>query len=351
MPSRPQYSLGAPSSRISFKRSKSAPGPLPKPRPSPPTRRSTPSVRQRKLQDTGAHIPACVLLLQHHSPRPTTVQAAITHVQKNLFSPFPENFKGLSSAQVAETAAFRDRIPPYVPVALLNALLNAPTATAREIARLCEAGELRRVLLPNRERGDDGGVVPTEYLYTLIRESSVTEKVKEKLVEVLKKNPTAAELPGCFFSKEEVRTLLDAGFLTLPTQSTASPLGLQEAGKKSTLTSMSAVAASGSAAAVGGKGIVTQMGYGTLITEKSPAAAEEAGEYVVSLPNLGPLLALLGSARERWEGQGGVSVGRIKRWKEFRGLGWEAVVGESLGRGDCEVFEVAGSGLGVRLRA
>jgi len=206
--------------------------------------------------------------------------------------------------------------------------------------------------------------VPTEYLYALIQDCELAPELKEKFINTLTANPTAAELPGHLFDNTEVRALIDAGFLTLPS-SFHCETAMEEVGK-STLTSMCSVAASGTAAAVGGRGVVTKMGYSSRV----PAAVvAEADEYVISLPTLGPLLVILGAARrgflemlrrgrkggetekvlrERWDG--GTTAGRCRKWKELKGINWEGVVGECLGRGECELFEVVGMGLGVRMR-
>ncbi|KAF8538566.1 serine-threonine protein kinase 19, partial [Trichophaea hybrida] len=291
-----------------------------------------------------------------------TVLQAISHIRTHLFSPLPENFKGLSPTKVSEILQFRARIPPYVPIPLINALLAAPTSTAKEIAELCASGELRKLHVSSRERKDEGGVVPTEYLYRLVRESELNQELKEKFINTLKANATSAELPGHLFEKAEVRELMDAGFLTLPS-SFRYDSAMEEVGK-STLTSMCSVAVSGTAAAVGGRGVVTKIGY----SSRMPAAVVvEPAEYAVSLPTLGPLLAVLRSARrvflemlrkgrnggetekvlrERWDG--GATAGRCRKWRELKGLHWEGVVGECLGRGECELFEVVGIGLGVR---
>jgi hypothetical protein len=296
------------------------------------------------------------------------VQTAITHIQQHLFSPLPENFKGLTRAKVAEILTFRSRIPPYVPIPLIHALLNKPTATTRCISELCSRGELRKILLPNRERGgDDGGVAPTTYLYGLIEESELGEVTKQKFVELLRKNPEVGSFPEYLFAKEEVRELLDAGFLVLGNAlQREAAMGVEQNGGKGTITSLAAISASGTEAAVGGKGAVTTHGVG------APGAVrvEGGGEYVVSLPTLGPLLSVLSAARghflgmlrkekgkggvtektlrERWDG--GSVAGKGKKWKELKGLDWESVVGECLGRGECEVFDVGGMGYGLRLR-
>jgi hypothetical protein len=322
--------------------------------------------------DTGAYIQPSALILHSLSPaeRPKTVIQAISYVQKHLFCPLPENFKGLSASKVAEILQFRERIPPYVPRSLVNTLLGSNTMTAKEIARLSSTGVIRQLQVSSRERRDDGGIVPTDYLYSLIRNSELNIELQEKFVKILQSNPTAPELPGYLFDKEEVRCLMDSGFLTMPS-SFVKPTDSQiEGGGKDSLVKSSSAAASGTAEAVGGKGIVTNMGYASGLQKIVPGVLKDERDYVISLPTLGPLLAVFNAGREylmdmikkekksggetekvlreRWDG--GARIWKCRKWKELKGLNWEGAAGDCLGRGECEVIEAVGVGLALRQR-
>lgn len=302
--------------------------------------------------------------------RPKTVIQAVCYVQKHLFCPLPENFKGLSASKVAEILQFRERIPPYVPRSLINTLLGCNTTTAKEIARLSSTGVIRQLQVSSRERRDDGGIVPTDYLYTLVRNSELNTELQEKFVQILQANPTAPELPGYLFEKEEVRSLMDAGFLTMPSSFVKTTDSQIEGGGKDSLMKSSCAAASGTAEAVGGKGIVTNMGYSSGLQKTVLGVLRYERDYVISVPTLGPLLAVLNAGREylmdmikkekkrggetekvlreRWDG--GASIWKCRKWKELKGLNWEGAAGDCLGRGECEVIQAVGVGLALRQR-
>ena len=120
---------------------------------------------------------------------------------------------------------------------------------------------------------------------------------------------------------------------------------------------------------------------------ESEPLVDEAGNYNLSLPNTGPYLKLVTTARthlvslitksksremplyllrERWDGGvsadgpavrakkyrrefTGVLPSRTRKWKQFYGLSFDWIVAECLGAGLLEVFETKSVGLAARL--
>lgn len=225
----------------------------------------------------------------------------------------------------------------------------------------------------------------------------------DSFVDLLRSNPTAVTFPRLMFQLSQATALMRAGFLTASTEYERSPNLLRSAAGVSAGTSTSVLnvsrAASGSLAAVGGHSAFQEAGGGGGGTHRGVSSHVDdqsepeyqrlvtgGGDFRLSLPNTGPYLRLLTSARdhlmsllgkskfreaplyllrERWDGgvahdddatqskraRGefvGVLPGRTRKWKQFYGLRFDWVLAECLGAGLIEVFETGSVGRGVR---
>jgi hypothetical protein len=208
----------------------------------------------------------------------------------------------------------------------------------------------------------------------------------ERFLNILKSNPKATTLPGHIFSATDASTIIQAGYLTSWSASHASA-HLDAAMKTADFVKISQ-APSGSVAAVGGESALLESrgGGGGMTSRNSQQDGQYYGGLLLSLPNAGPYLRLLASARshflsllgrskyreaplyllrERWDGSietetssskgkrlrgeaGGVLPGKTKKWRQMSGLSFEWVLGECLGAGLVEVFETGSVGRGIR---
>ena len=211
-------------------------------------------------------------------------------------------------------------------------------------------------------------------------------------------------LPRSAFIATEATVLMRAGFLTSASQSldTGSIFASPDATSAGFMTSLSSIsrAASGSMAAVGGEGAIHAVGgsgkgegirrsssqHGIESRDNSQQLFEYGGRLQVALPNTGPYLRLLTTARshlmslllkskyremplyllrERWDGGisgddpaakakkyrgefAGVLPTRTRKWKQYYGLRFDWVLAECLGAGLLEVFETGSVGRAVR---
>lgn len=218
----------------------------------------------------------------------------------------------------------------------------------------------------------------------------------DKFWQVLEANPTVVQIPRRLLTDLESISLKRAGFLTSASPSILASNVLigPDSPSRGTMTSIFSVskAASGSIAAVGGEGAVHKAGNtgkGGVIprinTQKQSFLGKDE-EFNLALPNTGPYLKLLASARdhllslllksryrelpiyllrERWDGgiigdnhaarakkyRGefiGILPSRTRKWKQFFGLSFEWVLAECLGAGLIEVFETGSVGRAVR---
>ena len=216
----------------------------------------------------------------------------------------------------------------------------------------------------------------------------------------LRENPLALTLSINMLTGPEASALKQAGFLTSSSQAPQSAPSFTNVASPGTKTSLSSVsrAASGTMAAVGGEGAIHEAGgsgTGSGIRRSSSQYSKDNSELLVgsnrvfqiSLPNTGPYLRLLTSARshlisllqksrfkemplymlhERWDGgiasdddaakakkyRGeftGVLPARTRKWKQFYGLKFEWVLAECLGAGLLELFETGSVGRAARL--
>ncbi|KAL9006995.1 MAG: hypothetical protein Q9188_000283 [Gyalolechia gomerana] len=315
------------------------------------------------------------------------VQYAIGH----MFDPLPER-GGFSSTRIAEILNFRKSLPATVSVSHVHALSKSPTATEREISELIKAGVLLKVVIPGRGTGGSAvgeGLVLFKDLEDMLKRSDIVDDgLREKFLSHLHIHPTQSSIPPITLLPTELSSLKRAGFLTTTTQAPTSDL------LPSTLSSTSiptiSRAPSGSLAAIGGPTALTSAGATPTLRLTNNTTTPP---HHLSLPNMGPYLRLLTTARshllsllqksrfrelplyllrERWDGgisdsidpaarakrvgrgkfiasDGLLLPARTKKWKGFCGLGFEWVLAESLGAGLVEVFETGSVGMGVRV--
>ncbi|OMP84913.1 hypothetical protein BK809_0000665 [Diplodia seriata] len=318
----------------------------------------------------------------------------IQNIRNRMFTPVPERASGMNGQRTAEVLNFRINLPPVVSVAHVHALSRSPTVTEREVAELVRAGIVRKVVIPGRGLGGaavgEGLVLVSEWEKLVRSHPGLGNEMKEKYISLLRSQPTSATVSAVQLGKEEIAALCGTGFLT----SANLPAGNAElfsrpgAASLGSLAGSSARAASGSLDAVGGANAFTSSGAsggGVVSTNRQRKAP--GGVYSFALPNMGPYLRLLTTARahllsllsktsrykeapmsilkERWEGgiagedlaskarkaRGdftGVLPGRTKKWKTFYGLSFEWVLEECVGSGLVELFQTHSVGVGVR---
>ncbi|KAK5689863.1 hypothetical protein LTR97_012623 [Elasticomyces elasticus] len=330
------------------------------------------------------------------------VLSLIHHIQTTTWEDIPE-VAGMNSTRIGEVLRYRGTLPPIVSLAHLFALSVSPTETERELARLVAGGVVRKVGVTGRgvARGGGGGVVGEGVMVVgRWRELvdgcvGVDEGVKKKYVALMDAKSASPTTPTTGLEREEVHQLVQAGFLTNPTA-----VGQSSAPSMSSLLELSksgSSAPTGSLSAIGGRGAVYEAGGGgsALSTHDRRASVSGGGSpgpvMTFSLPNTGVYLKLLTSARihlvtllkqlsprfkeatmpqlkEKWDGNvlgdagsgsvakrargewSGVLAGKTKKWRDFHGLRFEAVLGECVGCGVVEVFETGIGIPGVRAR-
>ncbi|KAK3677518.1 hypothetical protein LTR78_002368 [Recurvomyces mirabilis] len=225
---------------------------------------------QDRLSDTG--IPPSL------SPRGVNqdVLTLMKYIQENTWNPIPL-VSGMGSERISETLRFRSSLPPIVSTAHLFALSVSPTEIEREMAGLIQAGVLRKIVIPGRGKGGGvvgEGVVLVEEWKELVRScAGLSEGVKMEYLRLMEEAPTGCATTSVRTLKgEEVRELVQAGFLTNPSASAglSSPMDLFASPSSSSgLLNAGYTAPSGSLAAIGGAGAVHDKGGGgsTLATQ------------------------------------------------------------------------------------
>lgn len=324
------------------------------------------------------------------------VLSLIRYIQANMFSQIPERGAGMNSTRIADVLNYRKHLPPIVSIAHLHALSESTTATEREIARLVQAGKLRRVTVVGRGRGGSSigeGLVMTEDWERLVNDSDLDEAVKREYINVLHEHLSSAVVSATLFESSDISQLVSAGFMTSTSALSSSTEllsrpGAFSLGSLSLIASAGTPAATGSLAAIGGKGAVHDRGGGGSGLATS-SQRKTTGDLTFSLPSTGSYLKLLTEARshvlqllvksspkykessrdmlrERWNGgippddpasrakraRGewvGVLPGKTKKWKDFYGMGFGWILEECLGSGAVECFNTGSVGLGVRV--
>ncbi|KAI9792077.1 MAG: hypothetical protein M1816_003059 [Peltula sp. TS41687] len=252
------------------------------------------------------------------------VPQAIRYVQNIMFDDVLERASGLNSVRISETLNFRSSLPPIVTLAHIHALLDAPSTTDREVARLRKDGIVRQVVVPGRGSGAAGaaeGLVLFEDWQRLITEtSSLQDNLKSKYVKLLHDHPTSRNLKisQIPLTEDEIGTLVHAGFFTVSNQSLGSMdvFARPGAGSSGTLASIASSGSqhvSGSLGAIGGYGAVHEAGGaggGVYHREPMMSSSSNSGwpqaledfrrsgqSSDFTLPSTGPYLRLLFSAR------------------------------------------------------
>ncbi|KAL9603364.1 MAG: hypothetical protein Q9219_001226 [cf. Caloplaca sp. 3 TL-2023] len=331
------------------------------------------------------------------------VPQIIQYANAHMFDPLPERGGGFNSTKIAEILNIRSSLPATVTVAHVHAMSTSPTATERETAELMKAGVLKKIVVPGRGTGGssvgEGLVLLRDLEAMLERWDIIDDGVKESFLSHLRTHPTASAIPITAFSPAHLSALKRAGFLISSTiHSSFSSSALDPHSTPSSATSSSSPtslatisrAASGSLAAIGGSGAVVEAGGTMTSTLRRTSTADStttSTNLQLSLPNMGPYLRLLTSARthflsllrksggpfrelplsllrERWDGGSiadrenaarkargefaGIVPARTRKWKMFWGLRFEWVLAECVGAGMVEVFETGSVGKGVR---
>ncbi|KAH7062499.1 serine-threonine protein kinase 19-domain-containing protein, partial [Macrophomina phaseolina] len=304
------------------------------------------------------------------------------NIQNRMFTPVPERASGMNGQRAAEVLNYRLNLPPVVSVAHVHALSKSPTVTEREIAELTRAGVIRKIVIPGRGVGGaavgEGLVLVSEWEKRVRSHPGLEEEMKDRYISLLRSQPTSATVSAALLSKEEISAFCSTGFLTSSSLAAGnaelfSRPGAASLGLSASLAGSSTRAASGSLDAVGGANAFTSSGAsggGVVSTDRQKKARGRI--YHFALPNMGPYLRLLTTARahllgllsktskykeapmsllkERWDGGDftGVLPGRTKKWKTFYGLSFEWVLEECAGSGLVELFQTHSVGVGVR---
>ena len=319
------------------------------------------------------------------------------YIQKRIFSGVPERAAGMNSTRIAEVLNFRLNLPPIISIAHIHALSPASTVAEREVDELLKNGTIRKIVISGRGAGaatfGEGLVLMEDWEEMVWRNEQLGQELKSKYLEVLRAKPTALTISGFNFTKSEATTLMTAGFLTASHATKMSDFlrpgaSSPTSGSLAWLSSAGSSAASGSVAVVGGTGVVHSSGGGGRGLNFQDDSLAVKQSFAPSLPNIGPYLKLLISARqhilsllsktspwhreaplslirERWDGgiasddpasraraargeSAAVLPGRTKKWKSFWGLNFEWVLEEVVGGGMVECFNTGSVGTGMR---
>ncbi|KAF2765160.1 hypothetical protein EJ03DRAFT_331206 [Teratosphaeria nubilosa] len=382
---------------------------MPKASPNPLARRKTssnspfkkPSTPQddgvQRLQDTGL-TPSLA-----SSETPQDVISLIRHIQARAWQEVPDRAAGMGSERISEVLRFRALLPPIVSIAHLHALSRSSTKTERELAKCISQGIVRRLIIPGRGKGGsavgEGVVLVSDWKERLMIEPGLREELKINYTILLDRNPASATVETKTLTNEDVRELVLAGFLTSPSALSAPGLastnGLFAPPGTSSLLGISSAgynAATGTDAAVGGYGAIHESGgSGSMLATRDtrPSHNQLTQRMTLSLPGTGAYLKLLTEARlhllhllkqisprynestrellkEKWEGNTlndatsqakrargewtGVLPGKTKKWRQFYGMQFEAVLAECVGSGLIELFDTGMGAVGVRAR-
>ncbi|KAL8684506.1 MAG: hypothetical protein Q9218_008259, partial [Villophora microphyllina] len=222
----------------------------------------------------------------------------VEYATSHMFDPLPEG-GGFNSVRIAEMLNFRKSLPKTVTLAHVHSLSKSPTATEKETSELIKAGVLRKISIPGRGTGGstigEALVLLKDLEEMLDRSEAIYDSLKEKFMTYLRNNPHSSPIPSISFSIADIHSLKRAGFLTLASQPFQSTPISNTNTNPSPSTSIPTIsrAASGSLAAIGGSGAIVEAG-GTLgLHRQNPNSTD----LQLSLPNTGPFLRLLSTAR------------------------------------------------------
>ncbi|ODA81770.1 hypothetical protein RJ55_00274 [Drechmeria coniospora] len=295
---------------------------------------------------------------------------AMRYVRSHMFTPVPPT--GFTSTRTAELLNYRASTPAVVTAGHLNAVLDSPTRTEREVVELVGKGALRKVRVERRS-GMGEALIETSALEDMIRTSAgVSDVTAGRFLAFLKANPSEQMLARGQLTNAETDELVRAGFLTSAGHATPGSRLLVRPEDRTTLTSIQHVSrfASGTVSAVGGQNAIHLAGGGggrgvASSSSASASASTASTSFRIAVPGHGRYLKLAEGAvnwlrealgktawgegtedwlRERFEGGGLYGA----RWKEFWGLDWSWLIGEAVGLGIVELFDTGCVGRGVR---
>lgn len=325
---------------------------------------------------------------------PQDVVSLIRHIQGTTWSPIPDRGAGMGSERISEVLRFRRSLPPIVSLAHLYAVSSSTTRTERELARLVAQGVVRKLTIHGRGKGGamvgEGVVLVEEWKARVREESGLEGEVREKYGALMDAYPASPTVPTYLFMREEVRLLVSLGYLTTPTALTSNPAsGFAAPPLLRNLSTAGQTAPTGTLAAVGGHNALLSSGGGSSrsltthhATRPSSSQDQTSIPMTFSLPATGAHLALLTSSRqhlrhllkqlsprhqeatldllrEKWDGTtlargewrgGGVLPGKTRKWREFWGLTFDAILAECVGSGVVELFDTGSVGTGARGR-
>ncbi|KAF2221831.1 serine-threonine protein kinase 19, partial [Elsinoe ampelina] len=255
---------------------------------------------------------------------PQDVVSLMNHIRSTMFDPIPERSSGMNSSRIAEVLNFRRDLAPIVSIAHIHALSASPTTTDREIAKLTQAGTIRRITIPGRGTGGSPighGLVLTSDWTSLIRSSLLPSDLQDAYISLLTLHPTSPTIPSSSLPPDSTRLLITHGFLTstsalsLPLSAPISHTSAFSLGLSTPVANAGTTAPTGSLDAVGGIGAVHLRGGGTgglptscppttspssSSSSSSPSASRSAecqGTLTFSLPNTASYLRLLTQTR------------------------------------------------------
>ncbi|KEF53850.1 uncharacterized protein A1O9_10252 [Exophiala aquamarina CBS 119918] len=321
----------------------------------------------------------------------TDVTSAIHYGRSSMFAPIPER-AGMNSVRIAEVLNFQRNLPSIVSLAHVHALLAASSKTEREIAALQSTGKIRKVKVVGRGNDISGAsevLITTDDLHALLHRSAISADVVTYFCNVLQRYPRATSIPARDMDGSSATELTRTGFLVSSSLSGSRNLSL--AGSSLVAIPRISRAASGTSSAVGGDAAFEELGgVGSARRPKARGSDHtphnQAGEFALSVPNIGPYLRLLSAGRmhllellgkskykeaplyllrERWDGAvdtdtrvsaakrmrgefSAVMPSKTKKWKDLYGLNFDWALEECLGAGLIELFETRSVGLGVR---
>ncbi|KAK6521416.1 hypothetical protein TWF506_001634 [Arthrobotrys conoides] len=330
-------------------------------------------------------------------PLPTTVLEGMTYILSHQFTPLPPTLTGLGISRdlLAEILNYRKSFPLVVPLPHLHSVLLSPTETEREITSLVADGTLRRVTIKTGNMTSLDGVISTDdFLKSIASSSALDVEMKDAFLSLFVNNPSLTTITSDptaenTLPKETIMALLSAGFLTInsidaftsssvdittltPTSAMTyiAPIPEKDHSHISTLSSLSSISSNNRDASKS--------------SSSKPSKSKSAFiEYVITPPSLGLLTNLYSGTkshlldilrhcphrqatiefvREKWDG--GVSKnkgsvrkkkdgevkfeGRTRKWREYKGVSVEWVLGGLLGGGVIEGFG-KGWGRGVKV--
>ncbi|KAL9576257.1 MAG: hypothetical protein Q9203_007777, partial [Teloschistes exilis] len=233
----------------------------------------------------------------------SNVVEIVEYATSHIFDPLPER-GGFNGVRIAEILNFRQSLPKLVTVAHVHALSKSPTATEKEISDLIKANILRKISIPGRGTGGstigEALILLKDLEEMLQRAEAISDALKQKFMTYLRTHPCTSPISPISFSLSDLHSLKRAGFLTLASQSfTSTPHSSTIPPTPSTSIPTISRAASGSLAAVGGSGAVIEAGGSLSLRRESSSDASAASttDLQLSLPNTGPYLRLLSTAR------------------------------------------------------